>query len=119
MKSKIFYYVIITYILLFPLFSYANGPNEDNFKNLGIEIDVSATTSDIPKINAKHAVVIERNSNLVLFGKNENETCKMASTTKIMSALVVLEKCHNLNETVTVSKKAARNWWFKTRVIHK
>lgn len=41
------------------------------------------------------------------FGKNESETCKMASTTKIMTAIVVIENCNNLNDIVTISKKSA------------
>lgn len=39
-------------------------------------------------------------------GKAENEKRPMASTTKIMTAIVVLENA-NLNDIVTVSKKAA------------
>ena len=43
----------------------------------------------------------------VLYGKNENKRCKMASTTKIMTAIVVVENIKNLNEKVKVSAKSA------------
>lgn len=43
----------------------------------------------------------------VLYGKKENERCKMASTTKILTSLVVLENVTNLDEKVNVSPKAA------------
>lgn len=43
----------------------------------------------------------------ILFGKKENERCKMASTTKIMTAIIVLEKVENLNEIAKVSQKSA------------
>ncbi len=43
----------------------------------------------------------------VLFGKKENEKCKMASTTKIMTAIVVLERVDDLNEVTEISAKAA------------
>lgn len=43
----------------------------------------------------------------VLYGKKENERCKMASTTKICTAIVVIENTKNLKEEVEVSKKAA------------
>ena len=43
----------------------------------------------------------------VLYGKKENERCKMASTTKILTALVVIENKENLGEKVTVSPKSA------------
>ena len=61
---------------------------------------------DEPSINSRSAVVIDRNSGTVLYGKNENNKVKMASTTKIMTATVVIENC-SLNDTVIASKKAA------------
>ena len=39
-------------------------------------------------------------------GKNETEKRAMASTTKIMTAIVIIEK-GNLSDVVTISKKAA------------
>ncbi len=62
--------------------------------------------SDVPSINSRSAIVIDRRSQTVLFGKNEYNKVKMASTTKIMTCLIVIEHC-NLNETVEVSQKAA------------
>ena len=66
------------------------------------EIDKTKT----PNINSRSAIVIDRNSNYILYGKNENNKVKMASTTKIMTAIVVLET-YPLDKTVEVSKKAA------------
>ena len=63
-------------------------------------------TSSPPSINSRSAVVIERNTGTILFGKNEHAQVKMASTTKIMTALIVIENC-NLTDDVVVSKKAA------------
>ena len=60
----------------------------------------------IPDINSRAYVVIDRNTNTILCGKNENEKRKMASTTKIMTATIIIENC-NLNETIEISKKAA------------
>lgn len=70
-------------------------------------VGVKGVEQNEPKINARHAVVIERNTGEILFGKKENEKCKMASTTKIMTAIVVLEKCDNLKQKATISEKAA------------
>ena len=91
-----------------------------SFEYISIETSSVASSADLsePAINARHAVVFDRNSKKAIYGKKENEKCKMASTTKIMTAIVVLENA-NLNEIVKVSKKAARNGWFETRVIHK
>ena len=54
---------------------------------------------------ARSAVLMERDSRRVLYAQNENERLPMASTTKIMTALVVAENCQP-DEIVTVDKKA-------------
>ena len=50
---------------------------------------------------ARAAVLIERNTGMVLLCHNENEPLPMASTTKVMTALLALEK-GNLDDVVTV-----------------
>lgn len=57
-------------------------------------------------INSRSCVVLNRKSKTILFGKNENKQVKMASTTKIMTAIVIIEN-YDLNKEITVSKKAA------------
>ena len=59
-------------------------------------------------MNSFHAIVYDRNSGTILFGKNENEKRKMASTTKIMTAIVVIENS-NLDDIVTISSKRTFN----------
>ena len=49
-------------------------------------------------------IVMETTSNRVLYGSNIHEKKYMASTTKILTALVVIENC-DVNETVTVGAK--------------
>jgi len=63
----------------------------------------------IPSINAGFAVVIDAESGRVLYEKNAHKRTPMASTTKIMTAVVALEK-GNLDDVVTVSKRAAGIW---------
>ncbi len=60
-----------------------------------------------PNVNALSAVLIDADTGRVLWGKNENEPMAMASTTKIMTAIVTLENA-DINEKVTVSENAAR-----------
>ncbi len=86
----------------------------DDFVNEPIininEFDDIATSNNItstPNINARHAIVIDRASETILYGKKENEQCKMASTTKIMTAIVVIENVKDLSQKVTISKKSA------------
>ena len=49
---------------------------------------------------------METLNNRVLFSKNENEKLPMASTTKIVTALAVIENCDDLDKIITIPKKA-------------
>ena len=69
-------------------------------------VETSGKLNDEPKINSRSAVVIDRKSKAVIYGKNENVKKAMASTTKIMTAMVVIQNT-NLNNTVEISKKSA------------
>lgn len=57
-------------------------------------------------VDAKSAVLIDAGSGRILFGQNENEMLPMASTTKIMTALLALENAE-LSDTVTTGKNAS------------
>ena len=85
-------------------------PIEDDFDISEImNVDSLETNSNpiqMPTINSRAYVVIDRKSNTILVGKNENQKKKMASTTKIMTALIVIEHT-NLSDTVEISKKAS------------
>ena len=109
-------FYLILYIFLFSLFFsclyiYADDSSiESEISSNDIQnsiLEVSTQADKIPSINARHAVVLDRYSKCVLYGKKENEACKMASTTKIMTALVVIEHS-NLQDSVKISKKAAQ-----------
>ena len=115
-KYKCFIFILI--LIIIPTFSLADNIEDSYIFNSDHYIGVSSNTSTTPIINARHAIVLDRASKTVLYGKKENEICKMASTTKIMTAIIVLENCTNLNEQVTISKKSARNRRFKARIIH-
>ena len=107
---KKFLFILIILFILFPPIIYADDQlNDSNLssKELNETIETSINVEDIPIINARHAIILDRNSKRTLYGKKENETCKMASTTKIMTAIIVIENA-NLADTVTVSTKAAR-----------
>lgn len=101
---------IVFCIIMFSIFSFSYADDIDNIEDkINIESalqEVSSNPTNIPSINSRAAVVIDRNSNTVLYGKNENEIRKMASTTKIMTSIIVIENS-NLSDIVTVSKKAA------------
>ena len=58
------------------------------------------------ELYATAAVLMDADSGRVLYGKNEDAVMAMASTTKIMTCIVVLETV-SLDDTLTVSAYAA------------
>lgn len=69
-------------------------------------VEVSAKESKEPKLNAKIGLIFDRASKTILYEKNGQKQVPMASTTKIMTAIVVLENSE-LTDIVTIDKKAA------------
>ena len=64
-----------------------------------------AAASEPFTVAAKGAALIDADSGRVLFGQDENRVLPMASTTKIMTALLAIEHS-SLDETVTAGKNA-------------
>lgn len=56
-------------------------------------------------VSAHSAVLYCVNNNRVLFGKNENEKMKMASTTKVMTTLLALEQANSYNREITFTNE--------------
>ncbi len=57
------------------------------------------------EISSPSAIVICSESGRVLYDKNSNEQRKMASLTKIMTAILLVENC-KMDEEITIDKKA-------------
>lgn len=64
-------------------------------------IPKAAEGASMPVIEAKSALLMDVDSGIVMFQKNAEERIPMASLTKIMTAILVLES-HKLSEVVTV-----------------
>ena len=92
-------------IILFN-FSTVCADDVDNEVDFEDTIEVTASNvSELPKTNSRRYIVYDRISKSMIIGKNEDVKSAMASTTKIMTTIVILEKA-DLNEKVTVSAKA-------------
>ena len=59
----------------------------------------------VPSVSASSALLLDAGSGRVIFEKDADTERPMASTTKIMTALIAVERC-DLKETVTVPEKA-------------
>lgn len=109
MKKIIPIFMFFIFISMFVYVSFADDIDNETIDvstELNSFTDTSAETIKEPDVNSRACVVIDRKTNSVLFGKNENTKKKMASTTKIMTATIIIEKC-NLSDTIEISKKAA------------
>ena len=117
--KNIFFKILsfICVLLLLSSFSYVFADDID-LSNDDIDISyeiqnnqtntIEANSSDVSSlnINARSCIVLDRLSKKILYGKNEYNKVKMASTTKIMTATIIIENC-DLSKTIEVSKKAA------------
>ena len=110
-KSKILWIIVIFIVTISINFniSFADDEIEENITGEEIKeiIETTASVEDNPIINSRKAIVFDRISKQILYGKQENRRCKMASTTKIMTAIIVVENKENLKEKIKISSKAA------------
>ncbi len=74
--------------------------------NVNEVIETSKNVENTPNINSQVALIYDRTGKRILFEKNGKKQFKMASTTKIMTATVVLENA-KLDDVVTIENKAA------------
>lgn len=103
--KKIFYSILV-FLLILLNFSTVCADDVDNEADFENTIEVTASNvSELPKINSRRYIVYDRISKSMIIGKNEDVKSAMASTTKIMTTTVILEKA-DLNATVTISAKA-------------
>ena len=103
--KKIFYSILV-FLLILLNFSTVCADDVDNEVDFENTIEVTASNvSELPKTNSRRYIVYDRISKSMIIGKNEDVKSAMASTTKIMTTIVILEKA-DLNEKVTVSAKA-------------
>jgi serine-type D-Ala-D-Ala carboxypeptidase (penicillin-binding protein 5/6) len=66
------------------------------------------TAPKTPKLDAKSWVLVDTDTGIFLAGKNPDKRLPIASTTNVMTALVVLDRGVDLDEEVTVSNQAER-----------
>lgn len=85
-KNRIILFIFVVSLMIFSF----------SFSNLFAE-----------EISSKAALVMEASTSRVLFAKNPNLKLHPASTTKLVTAIVVLDNA-DLGDTVTISKKAAK-----------
>ena len=113
MKKILVILLILISILSINNFSVADEVEEEtDYIWLTEEIkNASTNTTDEPVLSARYVCAFDRNSKQVIYGKNENNKVPMASTTKIMTAIVLMENLESagleLDSEIEVCKAAA------------
>lgn len=92
-----------------PYIAHGDDFNEEDYVQVFVQGETHQDEKKLQSINAGAALVMDTLSGRVLFQKNGYTRRPMASTTKIMTAIVALER-GNLQDTVIISKKAADTW---------
>ncbi|MBQ7828528.1 MAG: D-alanyl-D-alanine carboxypeptidase [Clostridia bacterium] len=69
-------------------------------------IPMAMADSSLPSVSAKSAVLAEGSTGKIIWSKNGDERLPMASTTKIMTALVAIENSDDLTRPVKISPDA-------------
>ena len=109
---KVIYIALTIFVFLSSYVVLADDEDEEYIDNIvqeneKKEIEETASEYSRPTINSRKYVIYDRLSGRCIYGKDENKQTAMASTTKIMTILIVLEHC-KLTDVVTVDKKAAK-----------
>lgn len=66
-------------------------------------LPVNISGADVPEVSAEGIVIVDLPSNIILYQKNANDRFNPASTTKIITALVALDK-YGLEDILTVDR---------------
>ena len=100
MKNKVLISCFIIILMISPINVYAS-----NRVNLEYKPEQQQIIENVPQIGCKAAYVVNPETGKIFYEKNAHEKMYPASTTKILTALVVLENC-KLTDTAIVSKTA-------------
>lgn len=84
------------------------GPSAGSGTTGGEAAAGTSTAIQEPVVVAEGAVLLDASTGRVLYGKNQDKQFYPASITKIMTALIVLERC-DLKDKVTFSSTATTN----------
>ncbi|MBR2708657.1 MAG: D-alanyl-D-alanine carboxypeptidase [Clostridia bacterium] len=101
MKSKIS--LIIVFTIIINLFNFSYATEIQNFQTENVE------QLSTPEVFADSAILLDVDSNKILYEKNSNNIMYPASTTKLMTAILVAEKCPDLSEKANVSYYAVNS----------
>lgn len=108
MKKNLLISFLILLMILFPISVYAkDNTSSDSKANITLEYNQEdqKLLENIPEVGCKAVFVANPVTGKIIYEKNAHEKMYPASTTKILTALVAMEKCE-MTDTAIVSQHA-------------
>ena len=112
-KTTTFFSIFL--ILLGYCYTFADDIDISENINISTQLEndeiIETSSNDISslKLNSRSCVVLDRLSQKILYGKNENNKVKMASTTKIMTAVLAIES-GKMNKVIKVNDSVLESY---------
>lgn len=95
---------ILCFLFISPYCTLALAADENSVKTSGGYYNIEA-----PEYATEIALLVNTDTDTVIYGKNEDKLTSPASFVKIVTAMVALSKCDNLQTKITCSKKAVQS----------
>ena len=99
--------ILISFIVFFINLNIFAYETEEETDYIWLEKEVYYASTNLqnePDLSSRYIVAFDRNSKCVMYGKDENKQVPMASTTKIMTAIVLLENL-GINNNLTLDSE--------------
>ena len=124
-KKIVILMVILSSLLLGITNSYSeisfNNNSNSNFPNNVTNntiINNSSFSHETLNISADACSLLDVDSGKFLYGKNESQKKYPASTTKLMTAIIVMEKCNDLSQKVNISYYAVHSVPYSYSIVN-
>lgn len=96
-KSKKIFILIILLIQIFQITVFADTSEKNTTQTSSEETEL--------ELNSQAAILLEEKAGIIVYEKNSTEKLYPASTTKILTAILVLENC-DLSDSIKVTESS-------------
>ena len=101
--------IVLSIILIIPILNFNSFAYEieEETDYIWLQEEISSASNNAttePNLNSRYAIVLDRDSKAILYEKNSNQKVPMASTTKILTAIVLLESIEKNNSLTLESQ---------------
>ncbi|MCI9063632.1 MAG: D-alanyl-D-alanine carboxypeptidase [Clostridia bacterium] len=111
--KRLFFYILMFMLVIMPTYSFANQANANTNSSYvfveeqdnEVQYAIVEKEDEEVQIDSEAAILIDSSTGKVLYSKNSSQKMYPASTTKILTAIIAIEKA-NLQDKAIVNKSA-------------